>query len=93
MDTIGRNLLKLSASLLGIALAAGTVNAQDTPTQAGTIDEIIVTSEFREASLQETPIAITAVTGDMLAEEPDCTYVPQGYRRDSSRSEFVSYEH
>ncbi|HSD70179.1 MAG TPA: TonB-dependent receptor, partial [Woeseiaceae bacterium] len=65
MDTIGRNLLKLSASLLGISLAAGSVNAQDEAEQ-GTLDEIIVTSEFREASLQETPIAITAITGDML---------------------------
>lgn len=65
MDTIGRNLLKLSASLLGISLAAGSVYAQDEAEQ-GTLDEIIVTSEFREASLQETPIAITAITGDML---------------------------
>jgi iron complex outermembrane receptor protein len=33
---------------------------------AGRIDEIIVTAEFREANVQETPIAITAVTGEML---------------------------
>ena len=30
------------------------------------IEEIIITAEFREANVQETPIAITAVTGDML---------------------------
>jgi len=66
MKTIGRNLLQSSAICVGIALAAGSVNAQVTEGQGGTIDEIIVTSEFRETNLQETPIAITAVTGDML---------------------------
>jgi iron complex outermembrane receptor protein len=32
----------------------------------GQLDEIIVTTEFREANVQDTPIAITAVNADML---------------------------
>jgi len=32
----------------------------------GPLEEIVVTATFRETRLQETPIAITAVTGDML---------------------------
>ena len=30
------------------------------------LDEIVVTATFRETRLQDTPIAITAVTGEML---------------------------
>jgi iron complex outermembrane receptor protein len=67
METIGRYLLRLSASFLGISLAVGSVNAQEqAPVDQRTLDEIIVTAEFREANLQKTPIAITAITGDML---------------------------
>jgi iron complex outermembrane receptor protein len=67
METIGRYVLQLSASLLGISFAVGLVNAQEQETGAqGTLEEIIVTAEFRESSLQETPLAITAITGDML---------------------------
>jgi iron complex outermembrane receptor protein len=67
MKTIGRYLLQSSATCVGIALTVGSVGAQaQETTEQGTLDEIIVTSEFREASLQETPIAITAITGDLL---------------------------
>ena len=34
--------------------------------EPSTLEEIIVTAEFREASVQETPLAITAVNADML---------------------------
>src|SRR5262245_13391796 len=34
--------------------------------QEGALEEIIVTAEFREANVQDTPIAITAVNADML---------------------------
>ena len=54
--------LAVSASAL---LAAGTAQAQDTGNAA---DEnvILVTAQFREQNLQDTPIAITAISGDML---------------------------
>ncbi len=54
----------LAGSIAAAALTApGTVLAQE---EEGVLEEIIVTATFRETRLQETPIAITAVTGDML---------------------------
>ena len=47
--------------------AVGTVDEQqEAANDPGRSNEIIVTAEFREANVQETPIAITAVTADML---------------------------
>ena len=39
-------------------------SAEDVTTTVG--DEIVVTAEFRERNLQQTPLAITAMTGEML---------------------------
>jgi len=39
--------------------------AQQPANQAG-LEEIVVTAQFRQQNLQETPIAITAISGDML---------------------------
>lgn len=44
--------------------AVGTVDEQQQEVARG--NEIIVTAEFREANLQDTPIAITAVNSEML---------------------------
>jgi iron complex outermembrane recepter protein len=49
-----------TAVALGVALGCGTAAAQ------GGLEEIIVTAEFREANVQDTPVAITAVNADML---------------------------
>ena len=48
-------------------LCIGTLNAQtsDEGTSAG-IEEVVVTAQKRESTLQETPIAITAVTSDEI---------------------------
>ncbi len=52
-------------SLLPLALlGAGTAQAQTPANDA--LEEVIVTAQFREQNLQETPLAITAITGDML---------------------------
>ena len=58
-----------TASKIGLAavLAAGATPAfaQDSDA-ADTSDQIIVTAQFREQNLQDTPIAITAVSAEML---------------------------
>ena len=52
---------------MATACGAGTpVFAQEQEEAATGLDEIIVTARFREEKLQETPIAITAITADEL---------------------------
>ena len=63
MEIFEKHLLQRLIVFLGATLAFGSAVAQD---QGGQLEEIIVTAEFRKADVQETPIAITAVTGDML---------------------------
>jgi len=50
------------ASLTALACAAAFV----APSAAQAADEIVVTAQFRSQNLQDTPIAITALTGEML---------------------------
>ncbi len=71
--------------------ATGTVEAQqEAQEEDGRSREILVTAEFREARLQDTPIAITAVDAETLeargqtdvaqiaAQAPNVTLKPQG---------------
>ena len=77
-----------------LVLSSGVVAAQEAPpaeaeTSSGNT-EIIVTAQFREQNLQDTPIAITAVSGEMLEarsqtsiqdvanQAPSVTLKPQG---------------
>ncbi|HET9863687.1 MAG TPA: TonB-dependent receptor [Steroidobacteraceae bacterium] len=50
---------------LALLMAAGQSLAQQ-PASTDQLEEITVTAQFREQNLQETPLAITAVSGDML---------------------------
>lgn len=50
---------------LALMLAGGNALAQQAA-EADKLEEITVTAQFRSQNLQETPLAITAVTGDML---------------------------
>lgn len=80
MKETPKYLLTKALALGGLLASAGSF-AQ--------IEEVIVTAEFRESNVQETPIAITAVTGDMLeargqssiyqvaAQSPNVTLKPQ----------------
>jgi iron complex outermembrane receptor protein len=98
MKKIRRNARATSWSALALCLAwaATPVAAQDTGTQgqqadsAPNNDEIIVTAQYRGQRLQDTPIAITAVTGEQLdargqtsvyqvaAQAPNVTLAPAG---------------
>lgn len=73
---------------LGVAVALGTVVlmpatsiAQEESAEEGdnTLEEVIVTATRREESLMEVPIAVTAISGEELAEFGmlDLTYVEQ----------------
>ena len=53
--------LSLAALISGCMMTAANVAAQES-----ILEEIIVTAEKREASIQDTALAITAVTGDLL---------------------------
>ncbi len=61
-----RTVSSLIALLLGSAVAAG---AQEAPApRPRAIEEIIVTAQKKEESVQEVPISITVVSGDFLRE-------------------------
>ncbi len=51
-----------------LVLAMPAVAAAQEPA-ADTLEEIVVTAERREASLQQTPVAVSALTGGQLAEQ------------------------
>jgi len=60
-------LLACSASLVTLGLGLqGTAQAQDGAAPAGGIAEIVVTAQKREQSLQDVPIAVTALGQDVL---------------------------
>ena len=53
------------AALVGNSMASDVVLAQTEP-GLGTLEEIVVTARKREESIQDTPISITAFSGDDL---------------------------
>ena len=66
-----RNLFKhstLKVSALSLSLLWLAYPAQSQESSASLIEEIIVTSQRTEESLQDVPIAVTALTGDMLED-------------------------
>ena len=70
--------------------AACTGNLVLAADDSSTLDEVVVTAQFREQSLQSTPLSITAVSGEMLesrsqtniaevaSQAPNVTLKPQG---------------
>ncbi len=59
-----------SLTVLILAAATGQGAAADGPGRdaSNTVGEVVVTAQFREQNLQQTPIAITAVNAQMLAD-------------------------
>ena len=86
------------ACLPGFFIATTAAIAQE---DAGQLEEVTITAEFREANLQETPIAITAVTAEMLearsqnsveqiaAQAPNVHLGPQGQANGSGLIAFI----
>ncbi len=64
-STIKKYFSVLAASFVGLALT-GTGLAQDTG--ARILEEIIVTAQYREQGLQDVPISVSAVTGEMMTK-------------------------
>jgi iron complex outermembrane recepter protein len=88
----------ISAVIVSEALAQNTGAGADT---AGQLEEVVVTAQFREQNLQQTPIAITAVTAGMLesrnqtdiamvaGQSPNVTLQPNGAAFGSSMVAFI----
>lgn len=59
----------ISALALGLAMPAHAEDAQpdDQNKKSDSTEQIVVTAQFRQQNLQDTPLAITAVNSDMLA--------------------------
>jgi outer membrane cobalamin receptor len=49
---------------------AGAAYAQDTETDAATVDDIIVTAQKREQSLQDVPIVVTSLSASSSSKTP-----------------------
>ena len=60
--------LSLKISVLSLSLLFLAYPAQSQESSASLIEEIIVTSQRTEESLQDVPIAVTALTGEMLED-------------------------
>jgi iron complex outermembrane receptor protein len=53
---------------LSMAMVCGTAMGQEAEPEEFLLEDIVVTSEFREKPLQETPLSITAINANMLEE-------------------------
>ncbi len=58
--------LLAGTAIVAVGTVAGTAHAQDAEDSYG-IQEIIVTAQKREQSIQDVPIAVTSLSGDALA--------------------------
>ena len=66
---VGWVLRPCAVATLAVALAAGpTLADQQAAAPGGTLEEIVVTAQFRQQNLQDTPLAITAVTADTMEQ-------------------------
>ena len=77
LKTASKVALTLTGSLLALAAAVPAMaQAGDgAPAAEGSSADIIVTAQFREQNLQDTPIAITAVTAESIAAKSQSSIV------------------
>ena len=69
----------MASTCLSAITLTPAVSAQDSGSSAQQLEEIQVTARRRSESLQDVPVAVTALTGDQLAKfgAPDITYLAQ----------------
>uniref|UniRef100_UPI0035B00E24 TonB-dependent receptor plug domain-containing protein n=1 Tax=Novosphingobium sp. TaxID=1874826 RepID=UPI0035B00E24 len=97
-----RQFAAISASALVVAMASTPAFAQESNTdESAGNPEIVVTAQFREQKLQDTPLAISAVNSEMLearsqtsveqvaAQAPNVTLTPQGQQNGSGLIAFI----
>jgi iron complex outermembrane receptor protein len=90
-SSLARGLILVAASTA--ALGGGSVafaQIVEVASSADQLEEVVVTAQFRQQSLQDTPIAITVLSAEMMEERgqtnlaqvantaPNVTFVPQG---------------
>lgn len=90
----------LTKCILSTLIAAATFNAGAESAPA-TLEEIVVTAQFKRQNLQDTPVAITAISGEILqargqdsveeiaAQAPNVTLTPGGAFAGNSLVAFV----
>lgn len=71
---------------------AGTASAQDQDGQASTVDDIVVTAQLREQSLQDVPVVVTSLSAESLQNAgvrdiKDLTVLTPGMTVTSTQSE------
>ena len=72
---------RLASAVAAVLAACPTyaVRAQTSEPSSGKLEEIIVTAQRREESLQDVPLAIQALTGETLSPKPLVRYLRERY--------------
>jgi iron complex outermembrane recepter protein len=66
--SVRRMLRPWVVSTLAAVAVAGQAAADQAATPSDTLEEIVVTAQFRQQNLQDTPLAITAINADMMEQ-------------------------
>ena len=89
------------AACVAAIVGSSQLMAADAAADDNALEEIVVTAQFREQNLQDTPIAITAVTGEMMEmrnqtsifqvaqQAPNVMLSPQGQANGSGLIAFI----
>src|SRR6266480_2225285 len=115
MARVARSLrAAIGATIIGASVLAGTARADQGAAQSGsgttaagaaaqTLEEVVVTAEKRESTVQKTPISVTAIEGvvlqaqgvtDMLTlaqQVPGVSFKTSGPRSEEHTSELQSH--